>query len=63
MIKEIKQRLGDQNVSLNGFVISNNPAHEMALLWSVEKADMENDTFFFRMRALIPTSQTFLIGL
>lgn len=40
-IKEIENRLGDSTVTLNSFVISNTPAHEMRLLWGVDKAQME----------------------
>lgn len=40
-IKEIETRLGDPAVTLNSFVISNTPAHEMHLLWGVDKAQME----------------------
>ena len=40
-VKQIEQRLGDPSVTLNSFVISNTPVHEMQLLWGVEKANME----------------------
>lgn len=40
-IKEIEQRLDDPTVTLNSFVISNTPVHEMQLLWGVNKAEME----------------------
>lgn len=40
-IKEIEERLGDSAVTLNSFVISNTPVHEMQLLWSVDKAQMK----------------------
>lgn len=40
-IKEIENRLGDPAVTLNSFVVSNTPSHEMELLWGVDKAQME----------------------
>jgi hypothetical protein len=40
-IKEIEERLGDSTVTLNSFVVSNTPAHEMQLLWGVDKAKIE----------------------
>ena len=39
-IKEIEQRLGDTTVTLNSFVVSNTPSHEMSMLWGVDKAEM-----------------------
>ncbi|KEZ76603.1 DEAD/DEAH box helicase family protein [Salinisphaera hydrothermalis] len=41
-IKEIEQRLDDPTVTLNSFVVSNTPAHEMRLQWGVNKAQMES---------------------
>ena len=41
-IKEIEEHLAIQTVSLNSFVIANTPAHEMQLLWGVDKEQMEN---------------------
>lgn len=39
-IKEIERRLGDRAVTLNSFVISNTPSHEMQMLWGVDKTQM-----------------------
>lgn len=47
-IKEIETRLGDPAVTLNSFVISNTPSHEMHLLWSVDKAQMEAWNILFQ---------------
>ncbi len=40
-IKEIQQRLGDSNVRLESFIISNTPSHTMKMLWTIDKAQME----------------------
>ena len=40
-IKEIEERLDDSTVTLNSFVVSNTPVHEMQMLWDVDKAQME----------------------
>lgn len=40
-IKEIENRLGDPSVTLNSFVISNTPGHEMEQLWGVDRQQME----------------------
>ena len=47
-IKEIEDRLGDSTVTLNSFVISNTPAHEMRLLWGMGKAQMESWHILFQ---------------
>jgi len=39
-IKEIEKRLGDRNVVLESFIVSNTPSHEMCRQWNVTKADM-----------------------
>lgn len=39
-IKDIERRLGDRAVTLNSFVISNTPSHEMRMLWGVDKTQM-----------------------
>jgi len=40
-IKEIEQRLGDPDVVLDAFLVSNTPSHEMSRLWGVSKAEMQ----------------------
>ena len=39
-IKEIEARLGDTNVKLDSFIVSNTPSHTIRLLWGVTKAKM-----------------------
>jgi hypothetical protein len=39
-IKEIEQRLGEANVGLHSFLISNTPSHTMRMLWRMEKSEM-----------------------
>jgi hypothetical protein len=40
-IKEIETRLDDPSVTLNSFVVSNTPVHEMEHLWGVTRQQME----------------------
>ena len=47
-IKEIETRLGDEDVILNSFVISNTPAHEMTMLWETNRAAMERKHVLFQ---------------
>lgn len=47
-VKEIETRLGDNKVTLNSFIVSNTPSHQMRLLWGVEKADMEARNIVFQ---------------
>lgn len=46
-IKEIEQRLGDPDVVLDAFLISNTPVHEMEKLWGVSREDMESWQILF----------------
>ena len=39
-VKEIEQRLGDTNVRLQSFIVSNTPSHTMQMLWNTDKASM-----------------------
>lgn len=39
-VKDIEQRLGDTSVSLDSFIISNTPSHEMERQWSMDKEEM-----------------------
>jgi hypothetical protein len=47
-IKEIEQRLGDQNVRLDSFIVSNTPSHTMRMLWNMEKAEMQKRHILFQ---------------
>ena len=40
-VKEIEQRLGDPDVHLESFIISNTPSHTMRMLWCMDKTQME----------------------
>jgi hypothetical protein len=40
-VKEIETRLGDPSVTLNSFVVSNTPVHEMEHLWGVTRDQMQ----------------------
>jgi hypothetical protein len=61
-IKEIEERLRDPSVKLSSFIISNTPSHTMAMLWGMDKPEMEahhilfqeedNDTY---IRAMLET--------
>lgn len=39
-IKEIEQRLGDANVRLHSFIVSNTPSFKLRMVWGMEKAAM-----------------------
>jgi hypothetical protein len=39
-IKEIETRLGDSDVVLNSFIVSNTPSHVMRMQWAIEKSEM-----------------------
>jgi hypothetical protein len=47
-IKEIERRLGEPSVTLNSFIVSNTPSHEMHLLWGVDKPTMEARHILFQ---------------
>jgi len=47
-IKEIEQRLGDANVLLQSFIVSNTPSHTMRMLWNMDKADMQQRHILFQ---------------
>lgn len=40
-IKEIESRLGDPSVKLESYIVSNTPSATMAMLWDMDKAEME----------------------
>lgn len=39
-IKTIEQRLGDPNVRLESFIVSNTPSHTTTMLWGMDKQAM-----------------------
>jgi hypothetical protein len=47
-IKEIEQRLGDSDVVLDSFIVSNTPSHEMERLWGMKKAAMQQCHIVFQ---------------
>ena len=47
-IKEIEQRLGDPNVRLDSFIVSNTPSHTMRMLWGMDKAAMKARHILFQ---------------
>jgi hypothetical protein len=47
-IKELEQRLGDPDVSLDSFIVSNTPSQTMALLWGVDKSKMMTWNILFQ---------------
>ena len=40
-VKEIEQRLGNPDVRLESFIVSNTPSQTMKMLWRMEKAEMQ----------------------
>jgi hypothetical protein len=47
-IKEIEQRLGDPNVRLESFIVSNTPSHTMKMLWGMDKTAMKARHILFQ---------------
>jgi hypothetical protein len=47
-IKEIEQRMGDPNVLLDSFIVSNTPSHMMQMLWGMDKAGMKQRHVLFQ---------------
>jgi hypothetical protein len=47
-VKEIEQRLGDPNVRLESFIVSNTPSHTMKRLWSMPKTEMQSKHILFQ---------------
>jgi hypothetical protein len=47
-IKEIEQRLGDANVRLQSYIVSNTPSHTMRMLWNMEKSEMQKRHVLFQ---------------
>ncbi|MCY4675037.1 MAG: DEAD/DEAH box helicase family protein [Bacteroidetes bacterium] len=47
-IKEIEHRLGDPDMSLRSFIVSNTPSAEMCGHWGMEKSEMEERNVLFQ---------------
>lgn len=47
-VKEIEQRLGDPNVALDSFIVSNTPSHVMRKQWGIEKPEMMKRHILFQ---------------
>jgi hypothetical protein len=47
-VKEIEERLGDPNVVLDSFIVSNTPSHVMRRQWGIEKPDMVKRHILFQ---------------
>ena len=47
-IKEIERRLGDLNVRLQSFIVSNTPSATMCKQWSMEKSEMQKRHVLFQ---------------
>lgn len=47
-IKDIEQRLGDADVQLESFIISNTPSATMKLLWGIDKQEMVDEHILFQ---------------
>ncbi len=50
-IKEIEQRLGDQSVTLDSFIVSNTPAVTMEMQWSMDRAELRQRNIVFQQDA------------
>ncbi len=67
-IKEIEQRLGDANVRLQSFIVSNTPSHTMRMFWRMDKYAMtarhilfqeeDKDTYVRSMLEVVGTAGT-----
>ncbi len=47
-IKEIERRLGDPNMVLESFIVSNTPSHVMSQQWGVDKSEMARRHIVFQ---------------
>lgn len=47
-VKEIEKRLGEPNVVLDSFIVSNTPSHVMQKQWGIEKAEMAKRHIVFQ---------------
>jgi hypothetical protein len=70
-IKTIERRLGDPNICLESFIVSNTPSHTMKMLWGMDKSAMiarhilfqeeDNDTYVKTMLESIAARKTALV--
>ncbi|MGK9789044.1 hypothetical protein O6203_23720, partial [Salmonella enterica subsp. enterica] len=44
-VKDIEKRLGQPDVVLESFIVSNTPSHEMSKLWGITKGEMQKRLF------------------
>ena len=47
-VKEIEERLGDPDVHLQSFIVSNTPYHEMRRQWNKDKSEMQKCNILFQ---------------
>ena len=47
-VKDIEARLGDPNVVLDSFIVSNTPSHVMRKQWRMEKPEMVKRHILFQ---------------
>ena len=47
-VKEIEERLGDPDVHLQSFIVSNTPSHEIRRQWNKEKSEMQRCNILFQ---------------
>ncbi len=47
-VKEIEKRLGQPDVVLESFIVSNTPSHEMSKLWGITKDEMQKKHILFQ---------------
>ena len=61
-IKQIENRLGDDDVFLDSYIVSNTPSHEMEKLWGVDKAEMLSHNIVFQREDKDSYIETLLSG-
>jgi hypothetical protein len=47
-VKDIEKRLGQPDVVLESFIVSNTPSHEMSKLWGITKGEMQKKHILFQ---------------
>ena len=62
-VKEIEERLGEPNVALDSFLISNTPSHEMRNLWGIGKTAMLERNILFQKEDKESYVRTMLQGI
>ena len=61
-IKEIEERLGDPDVCLESYIVSNTPSVEMHQLWNVDKQEMKERHVLFQKEDKDTYVQSMLVG-